>query len=231
MALREENPFTDDEVAKEWINSVENERGRTRDREVYPYLKNWASGLTSTEVIVEVGSGQGICSEKLESPAQYIGVEPSDTLTARAKEKYASPNRSFIKGDAYQIPVDDSFADAVLSVNVLFHIEDVSSAVHEMSRILKPQGKFLIVSANPDSYDFWESLYVDPEKNGKRLVGKICIPVNPLSRNTLYKHSLEEMLSALQAASLSVSKVSSMGAQSEEGRIPIFIVLEGHKIG
>ncbi|MDX9914128.1 MAG: hypothetical protein RBS77_06130, partial [Candidatus Moranbacteria bacterium] len=39
--FKEENPFEDEQVAKEWINSVENEKNMGRDKEIYPRLKNW----------------------------------------------------------------------------------------------------------------------------------------------------------------------------------------------
>ncbi|MBU1292932.1 class I SAM-dependent methyltransferase [Patescibacteria group bacterium] len=230
MQHQEENPFTNAQVANEWISSVENEKGRTRDREVYPYLKIWASSLQVSNTVVEIGAGQGICAEKLESNAKYIGIEPSQILVERAKEKYSAPNRLFIVGDAYDVPLDDESAEAVFSINVLFHLENLKRSSEEMSRILKPQGKFLIVSANPSAYETWESFYENPQKEGKKLVGKVNIPVNSLSKNIMYQHSLEEIRSALQDAGLHVSLIKYMGAKLEELRDPIFIVIGGTKI-
>ncbi len=229
MEHQEENPFIDTQVAHEWINSVENERGRTRNKEVYPYLKAWALDLTVSDTIVEIGAGQGICAEKLESKATYIGVEPSIILVERAKEKYAAFNRTFIVGDAYQLPIEDEIADAILSVNVLFHLEDLEKASREMSRILKTHGKFLIISANPEAYEVWESFYELPQKEGKKLVGKINIPVNSLSKNIMYQHSFEEIQSALKNERLEITSVKYMGLKLEERPKSIFIVIEGNK--
>lgn len=229
MDEREENPFNDELIAKEWINSVENEKGRTRDREVYPYLKAWALDLGPSNVIVEIGAGQGICAEKLDCDATYIGVEPSVTLVERAKEKYGAPNRTFVLGDAYELPIANGVADAVISINVLFHLEDLEKSSTELQRILKLQGKFLIVSANPDAYDIWESFYELPQKEGKKLVGKVNIPVNPLSRNTMFQHSQLEIRNALESAGLQITYIKYMGLHSEKFTKPIFVVIEGSK--
>lgn len=60
----EENPFEDEVIAKQWINSVEGEKGMTRDNESYPNLKKWHDNTTRGTVI-DIGSGQGVCSEKI----------------------------------------------------------------------------------------------------------------------------------------------------------------------
>jgi len=62
---REENPFENEIISQEWIKSVEGEKGMARDNEVYPRLKKWVDQV-SPRVLVEIGSGQGICSEKCE---------------------------------------------------------------------------------------------------------------------------------------------------------------------
>ncbi len=224
----EENPFTDAQIAAEWINSVENEKGSFRDRVIYPYLQSWAADLDASKSIVEIGAGQGICAEKLDSLATYVGVEPSAVLLERAQEMYSAPNRTFILGDAYHLPIEDTFADAAFAVNVWFHLENLKRASEELARILKPQGKFLIVTADPTVYDAWEAFYESPEKIGKRLSGKVNIPVNPLSKNIFYQHALEEMRTALETAGLEITQVEKLGAHFTEDDEKLFIVIEGN---
>ena len=38
--MTRENPFEDEDVAKQWANSVESDAEGTRSKESYPYLKN-----------------------------------------------------------------------------------------------------------------------------------------------------------------------------------------------
>ncbi len=160
MTLKEENPFENENIAKEWIKSVEGEKDSFRDKEIYPRLKRWISNM-KPQITVEIGSGQGICSNQLGSyQGKYIGIEPSETLLKRAKQLYGSqPNVNFILGNAYELPIVEQSADAVFSINVWFHLENLVRASQELGRILRPTGGFLIITANPNAYLIWVQLY------------------------------------------------------------------------
>lgn len=225
----EDNPFEDEIIAREWINSVENERGLIRDKETYPLLRRWAEKVRP-KVIVEIGSGQGICADKVQLPGtQYVGVEPSQFLVERARELYPSQDREFTIGNAYTLPLSDEYADAVFSVNVWFHLENLQKASGELARILKPGGNFLISTAHPDSYSVWESFFFDPKIEGKKIDGKVRVPVNPLSRTVIYKHSLREIEDALTENGLVVEGTEGFGSIEEYKDKGIFISIFGHK--
>ncbi|MBI3627497.1 MAG: methyltransferase domain-containing protein [Candidatus Sungbacteria bacterium] len=226
--IYEDNPFEDEIVAKEWINSIENEHGMIRDKELYPKLKDWVV-LTAAEVIVEIGSGQGICAEKsIPNSMQYIGIEPSETLVKRAEELYLRPNRKFIIGNAYNLPLPDLYADAAFSINVWFHLRDLPTASKELQRILKPGARFCVMTVNPNMNNVWESFYFDYKKEGNAIDGKVMIPVNPLSRNVFYQHTLEEILEALKSNNLVMEKIENFGFTDtkDDG---LFINIIGHK--
>lgn len=224
----EYNPFENQEVASEWINSVENEKGLIRDKELYPYLKKWIRQV-NPNLVVEIGSGQGICSTKLGNfPGQYIGVEPSEFLVKRAQDIYPTTNRSFVVGNAYNLPIVNEWSDAVFSVNVWFHLEILDQAAKELSRVLKINGQFLIITANPESIEVWRSFYFDQTMNGKLIKGKVVIPVNNLSDSTFYNHSLEGILASLKSNNLTVDNVEKLGFV-DGNNYPLFIAIEGHK--
>lgn len=228
--FQEDNPFIDERVAREWINSVENEKGRLRDKEIYPRLSVWAKN-SGANIIVEIGSGQGICSEKLEvKDVQYLGIEPSPLLVERANNLYSNVNRKFIIGDAYALPLESGCADAVFSVNVWFHLQDLGVATKEMARILKVTGKFLIITANPFSHQAWRSFYINPEEDEKRISGKVIVPINPLSMNIFYKHSINDITSALHKYGLNVEIIDEFGNPEEYGGNGLFIGISGTKI-
>lgn len=224
----EENPFTNDQVAKEWIASVENECGFIRDKEIYPRLRAWSESVRGT--IVDIGSGQGICSQKifLAGGAEYLGIEPSFTLTARARELYGAADKKFIVGDAYALPLDTATVEACFLVSVWFHLGDLDKAAAEMARVLKPAGKFFIITANPAAYETWRSFYFDETIEGKKITGKIQVPINPLSKNIFYQHSEEEMLGALSRARLTVAETARFGRIAEVGE-SVFMSVSGSK--
>jgi SAM-dependent methyltransferase len=229
--MREENPFEDTEIAQQWIRSVEGEKGLMRDNEIYPQLRAWASGVHNG-VIVEIGSGQGICSQHLgDFRGEYIGIEPSDVLTARGRELYGDNNRMrFIIGSAYELPINDGGADGAFSVNVWFHLENIARASLELGRILKSTGKFIIITANPDTYDIWKNIFEDSRVEGKLILGKLNVPIHPMSRVTFYMHSQEEITDALKNSGLEITSVTPLGKLSKHPERPIFISIEGYKI-
>ncbi len=224
----EENPFESVQVAGEWISSVENEKDLIRDRELYPLLENWVEQV-NPEVVVEIGAGQGICSSKLgDFKGKYIGIEPSQPLVDRAQELYKSDDREFIVGNAYHLPLAENAVSAGFSVNVWFHLENLAKASTELARVLKAGSKFLIITANPNNSNIWKSFYFDEVHEGKKTTGKANVPINPLSKNIFYDHSLKEITEGLESAGLSVDNSKTFG-DDNHGNEGIFIAIEGHK--
>ncbi|MFA7252665.1 MAG: class I SAM-dependent methyltransferase [Candidatus Paceibacterota bacterium] len=225
----EDNPFEDETVAKQWINSVENEKGRIRERETYPKLKAW-SDLIKPKIIVDIGSGQGVCADYVQAPdGKYIGIEPSSVLVERAKELYSRKDREFLVGNAYQLPIQDESADTALSVNVWFHLEDLDLASQELARVLKAGGNFLISTANPNSLDIWRTWYFDAIEDDKKIDGGVNVPVNPMSRNVFYKHTIEEIKSHLTKHGLEITKEEEFGFIEPSFDRPLFINFFGCK--
>lgn len=221
-----ENPFEDEVVAREWISSVENEKDMFRDKEIYPRLEKWVGDMDEG-LVMEIGSGQGICSSKLGNfKGRYLGIEPSKALVKRAKDLYEDDQRDFLVGEAYHLPVESEAVDGGFSVMVWFHLEDLNVASAELARVLKPDGRFLIVTANPETKEVWESFYFDYEKQGKVIIGKVNVPGNPMSKNIHYQHTREEIFNALEGAGLEIDKVESFGLIDDK---EIFLSIEGRK--
>jgi len=223
----EENPFEKEEVAKEWIGSVEGEEGMFRDKVIYPLLRKWIEN-NHPENVLEVGSGQGVCSDKLGlETGRYIGVEPSQALVQRSKELYGDKtNRDFLVGNAYDLPVKEGSIDCVFSVNVLFHLGDLVKASSELFRVLRGGGKFLIVTANPNSYDAWKSFYDNPSEGDGYFEGKVNTPVVPLSKNIFYTHTLENIEKSIERAGLKTQNIKELADGDEK---VLFISIGGEK--
>lgn len=50
----------------------------------------------------------------------------------------------FVKGFAEDMPLEDSFIDAVISVNAIDHVDNIRKTALEVKRVLKPGGKIRI---------------------------------------------------------------------------------------
>lgn len=222
--LKEENPFEDPEVAKLWITSVEGEAGGAREQYIYPLLRDWLQD-PSIQSVLDIGAGQGIASP-FAVGKKYVGVEPSKVLVERAKEKYPDTGE-FILGDAYHLPFPADSFDAAFSINVWFHLEKLEAAAKEMVRILRSEGKFLIINPNPNAYATWESFYEDVEKEGKKFSGKARIPLVTLPKNTFYMHSDAEIVSSLERVGCHISESADFAPTKTDSDIKLFKYYSG----
>ena len=103
--------------------------------------------LDNTHKILEIGCGIGIISAHLN--AQYnmnvIGTDLDPEQIAMAKKfNKSSENLKFIEADAGSIPFEKNEFDLILSLNVLHHINNWDKALIEVSRVLKPNGFFIL---------------------------------------------------------------------------------------
>lgn len=166
----------DESSALDWMESVE--KSNLRDSDIYPKIRNWLDRSSSSE-IVDIGCGQGICSANIELAGRhYTGVDPSAFLIDRARQLYGEKNRCFVLGNAYQLPLRYGTFDTAFSVSVWHLLSDLGKAAAELSRVLKANGHFLIITANPDAYSAWKALYADSKLDGRRFEAakwKACV--------------------------------------------------------
>jgi ubiquinone/menaquinone biosynthesis C-methylase UbiE len=217
----------DEKTALEWAGSVE--KSQTRERDIYPRLKAWIQRSAPLEIL-EIGCGQGICSEKIGADGgHYTGVEPSPFLLERAQRLYGSQDRQFLAGNAYDLPLSDASFDAVFSVMVWHLLSDLPKAAAEMGRVLKKSGAFFILTANPDAYPAWRAIYTDATLEGRRFEGTFALGGVPTSRDVLYFHRREEIRQALQDAGLNWEGAETFRPSEKAPVQDYYIAIEGRK--
>jgi arsenite methyltransferase len=127
--------------------------------------------LSSGERVVDVGCGAGIDSliaaKKVGPDGGVIGVDMTSSMLKKARyaaDEVELKNVEFRQGYAEALPVEDDWADVVLSNGVLNLMPDKAAALEEMSRVLKPGGRLqigdiLVQKAVPESakrkIDLW----------------------------------------------------------------------------
>ncbi len=223
MGTRVDDLLNERNVALDWIRTVESEKGRVREDDIYPRLRAWVDRAAPVEIL-EIGSGQGICSDKIGLAGRnYTGIEPSPLLLDRAMQLYPFDNRRFVSGGAYDLPLSDGAFDAAFSVAVWHLLGDLRKAANELSRVLKENGHFLIITANPSAYSAWTGLYTDSKLEGSRFEGTVQLPDQSVLRDILYLHSLDEIRDSLLAAHLKIQEI-------EDFRMKRFILIRGQKL-
>jgi SAM-dependent methyltransferase len=86
---------------------------------------------------LDVGCGTGALTATVlarAAPAAVIGVDPSKEFIAAAGRRVDDPRARFGIGTAGSVPIEDGWADAVVSGLVLNFVEDLQVALGEMRR-------------------------------------------------------------------------------------------------
>ena len=105
-------------------------------------------GIPEGGKVLEIGCGRGLGVEIIFDTFRpsYIEAFDFDPGQVRlARQRLSSKYRDRIKlynASATRIPVQDSQFDAVFDFGTLHHIPDNSIALNEISRVLKPGGRF-----------------------------------------------------------------------------------------
>lgn len=106
-------------------------------------------GLTVGKLILEPGAGNAEFTKRLAaSGAEIIGVEIAPKQVKLANQCLGNiPNAHVIEGDIINLNFDDDMFDAVVGNSVLHHF-DLSQALIEIKRVLKPGGSFFFIEPN-----------------------------------------------------------------------------------
>jgi len=222
-------PLYGSQLSQEWTEWVEtpNKNG-TRESEIFPFIKKWISDINPKNLL-DIGCGQGICSTLIKKEINYIGIDISNNLINRAKKLYENENKNFKIGDVYSLPIDDKSIDAAMSIWVWSHLENLEKAATEIFRVLKPNGKYLIITANPETFEFRKTFYENYEIKGKLLTGNFDLGHGKkLTNSTLYLYTLANIKNALTKSGLKINYESRMG-QIKECPKGLYVVLSGSK--
>jgi len=105
--------------------------------------------LSPTETVLDIACGTGELERLIlaENPAQTIvGVDISGKMLGIAQHKLAAfPSVSFQVASVSRLPFSNHCFDVVVSANSFHYFEDPTLAIVEMKRVLKFDGKIIIL--------------------------------------------------------------------------------------
>lgn len=115
----------------------------------YLFARTFAQGLD----VLDVASGEGYGSALLAQVARsVVGVEYSGPTARIAGDNFRRPNLRFLQGDARALPLADACVDLVVSFETIEHFDRQHDFLHEVRRVLRPGGMFIVSTPDRDIY-------------------------------------------------------------------------------
>ncbi len=103
--------------------------------------------------VLEVGCGGGLVAEALaREGCEIVGLDPSHSSLvagrdhARAAGLEAPPR--YVRGVGERLPFRDATFDAVLAADSIEHVDEPSTVLRELRRVVKPDGVFCFDTPN-----------------------------------------------------------------------------------
>ncbi len=122
------------------------------------------------EKVVDVGSGSGfdciVAAQYVQESGRVIGVDMTHEMLDKAdanRRLMGLDNTEFRPGYAEELPVDDAWADVVISNGVFNLCPDKERAFGEAFRVLRPEGRLMladIITYKPVPQGAKENIYL-----------------------------------------------------------------------
>lgn len=119
----------------------------------------WASQYCHNKDVLEVacGTGQGLGYLAKRAKTLQAGDYSQEILDIA--KSYYGDRIQLQQFHAQALPMTDSSIDIVILFEAIYYLPGTKNFLQECQRVLRPQGKILIATANKDLYDFNPSPY------------------------------------------------------------------------
>ncbi len=116
-----------------------------------------AVSAVDKECVLDIGCGRALDAAELAvSGGHCFGLEPSGRMISRAREHISKNGAavSLTRGVSAHLPFRSGSFHKVICKGALDHFAQPDLAIAEMARVLKPEGKAVIATANFESLGF-----------------------------------------------------------------------------
>ena len=111
--------------------------------------------------LLDIGTGTGRMLEILAHRVQRgVGVDLSSGMLAVARSNIERAGLGHVyvrQGDMYQLPVEDASVDLAILHLVLHYSDDPSEVIREASRVLRPDGRLIVVDFAVHTEEYFRS--------------------------------------------------------------------------
>lgn len=134
-----------EEHAQWWQETFTGGADREYEDQMIPMVLDHLAGVTS---LIDLGTGEGQVARAASGRGiQVVGVDRSSGQIREAARR--SEGETYLRADVATLPVAESSFDAAVACLVLEHVDDFPAVASEISRILRPGGRFLLFLNHP----------------------------------------------------------------------------------
>lgn len=202
------------EHADWWIDGFTGGVDPEYEEQIIPLILREAAGSRS---ILDIGCGEGQISRRLaaaDTSRRVVGVDPTPRQIEVARER--GGNVEYRVASVESLPFQDGEFDTVVTCLVFEHVDDLESAVREVSRVLAPGGRFIFLLNHPllqtPNSGWIDDQILDPPEQywrlGEYLSEKVSIEeVEPGVRVRFVHRPLNRYVNALADAGMVVEQM------------------------
>ncbi len=156
--------------------------------------------LTGCKSILDVGSGAGQIAKHLlkfaEPDAAITCFDLSPEMMHRARQRMKSTRPTYLAADLTHLPFADETFDCVTCGYVLEHLPDPRTGLAELSRVMKPGGRMLLLTTEDSFGGAWTSYFWYCRTYNRPELLKTCEEIGLKLHNELWFTRMHQMLKA-----------------------------------
>lgn len=156
--------------------------------------------LAGSRRILDVGSGAGQIAKHLlkyaDPQASLTCFDLSQEMLRRARNRLKSDRPRFVAADLTQLPFADASFDCVTCGYVLEHVPEPKLGLMEVSRVLEPGGRMLLLATEDTFSGAWTSLLWWCQTYNRRELRKTCEEVGLEWREELWFTRFHKLMRA-----------------------------------
>lgn len=185
------------------------------------------------EKVLEIGVGVGTdFVQYAKNGAKVYGIDLTENAIHLTRDHLAAYNlkaESLQVADAEKLPFKDNFFDLVSSFGVIHHTPRIDKAVKEIHRVLKPEGKFIVMIYAKGLIFYWiKKVLIHGILKGGFFKYGITKSINNASEVMggcpvcyhLSRRQIKKLFSEFDGLSIERYRI---GYQIKEGRVPEFL--------
>ena len=159
-------PMTYREWGKSGLESLTRENFEKINKDYLhynPFIETWfdltrSSGVMKTKRVLEIGCGAGSAAglfAQFSASMTAIDITDQAIKMTRANARFNDLDINVKRMDAENMEFDDNSFDFVYSWGVIHHSANTENAIKEISRVLAPQGRGLVMVYNRSSIRYY----------------------------------------------------------------------------